>query len=469
LQYLRHHSRDWGLEMTRHVRTGLALRLLGSIALGVALVAQQPAALAIVNVTVIPMDRERTEPDQTVIVRGDRIEALGPTASVTVPPGARRIEGRGKFLIPTFSEMHAHIPPGNATDAEIARVLTLYAVNGIGTIRGMLGAPKHLPLRDRANRGEILSPWIYTSGPSFNGTSASSAAVAVQMVKDQKAAGYDLLKIHPGVKRDVFDAMATAADAAGIRFAGHVPLDVGLMRALEARYATIDHVDGYVEALAREGAPGSQMFGLNLTAMLDESRIPSLVEATRKAGVWIVPTEALFQHWVGPTEPEAMRAWPEMQYVPKDQMDQWVESKRKLMAGATPAERARFLEVRGRLIKALHAGGVGLLLGSDGPQVWNVPGFSVHRELRYLVQAGLTPYQALETGTRNVAVFFGTAGDRGTVAQGKRADLVLLEGNPLADIGNSARVDAVVLGGRLLTKDDISDHLARLRSAAGGM
>ena len=451
------------------MRTGLSLLLLGLIALGTAPGAQRPPALAIVNVTVIPMDRERTEPDQTVIVRGDRIEALGPDASVTVPPGARRIEGRGKFLIPTLSEMHAHIPPGNATDAEIARVLTLYAVNGIGTVRGMLGDPKHLPLRDRANRGEILSPWIYTSGPSFNGSSASSAAVAVQMVKDQKAAGYDLLKIHPGVKRDVFDAMAAAADAAGIRFAGHVPLDVGLMRALEARYATIDHIDGYVEALAREGASGSEMFGLNLTGVLDESRIPALVEATRKAGVQIVPTEALFRHWVGPDEPETMRAWAEMQYVPKDQLSQWVENKKKLMAGSTPAERARFLEVRGRLIKALHAGGAGLLLGSDGPQVWNVPGFSVHRELRYLVQAGLTPYQALETGTRNVAVFFGTSADRGTIAQGKRADLVLLEGNPLADIGNSSKIGAVVLGGRLLTKDEIDKQLAGLRTTGPGM
>jgi imidazolonepropionase-like amidohydrolase len=398
-------------------------------------------------------------------VRGDRIEALGPAASVPVPPGARRIEGRGRFLIPTLSEMHAHIPPGDATDAEIARVLTLYAVNGIGTVRGMLGAPKHLPLRDRANRGEILSPWIYTSGPSFNGSSAPSPDAAVQMVKDQKAAGYDLLKIHPGVKRDVFDAMAAAAHAAGIPFAGHVPLDVGLMRALEARYATIDHIDGYLEALAREGASGSQMFGLNLTGVLDESRIPSLVDATRKAGVWIVPTEALFQHWVGPDDPETMKTWPEMQYVPKDELAKWVESKKKMTSGVTPAERARFLEVRGRLIKALHAGGAGLLLGSDGPQVWNVPGFSVHRELRYLVQAGLTPYQAIETGTRNVAVFYGTTADRGTVAQGKRADLILLEANPLADIGNSAKIGAVVLGGRLLTKDDIDKQLAGLKPA----
>jgi imidazolonepropionase-like amidohydrolase len=454
--------------MTRLMGTGFSL-LLGIIAVSAAAVAQQPAALAILNVTVIPMDRERTEADQTVIVRGDRIEALGPAASVTVPPGARRIDGRGKFLIPTLSEMHAHIPPGNATEAEMERVLTLYAVNGIGTVRGMLGAPQHLPLRDRANRGEILSPWIYTSGPSFNGSSASSVEVAVRMVKDQKAAGYDFLKIHPGVKRDVFDAMAAAADAAGIRFAGHVPLDVGLMRALEARYATIDHIDGYVEALAREGASGSEMFGLNLTGVLDESRIPSLVEATRKAGVWIVPTEALFQHWVGPAAPETMTTWPEMQYVPKDQLAQWVESKKKLIAGATPAERARFLEVRGHLIRALHAGGVGLLLGSDGPQVWNVPGFSVHRELQYLVQAGLTPYQALETGTRSVAAFFGTTADRGTIAQGKRADLVLLEANPLADIGNSSKIAAVVLGGRLLTKDDIDKQLAALRPAAAGI
>ena len=447
--------------MTRF--TALVLTIAAALAAGPAPRAQQAEAVAFVNVTVIPMDRERTVADQTVVVRGARIESLGPSASTTVPAGARRIDGRGKYLIPALSEMHAHIPPGNATDAEIERVLALYSVNGIGTIRGMLGAPKHLPLRERANRGEILSPWVYTSGPSLNGSTASNAETAVQMVKEQKAAGYDFLKIHPGVKRDVFDAMAAAADAAGIRFAGHVPLDVGLARALEARYATIDHVDGFMEALAREGAANSQMFGLNLTGVLDESRIPQLVEATRKAGVRVVPTEALFEHWVGPDDPETMTKWPEMQYVDRETLAQWVASKQKILAGGTPAERARFLDVRRRLIKALHAGGVGLLLGSDGPQVWNVPGFSVHRELRYLVQAGLTPYQALETGTRNVAEFYGTAAERGTVAPARRADVLLLDGNPLQDIGNTSRIAAVVLGGRVLTKDDIDRQLARFR------
>jgi imidazolonepropionase-like amidohydrolase len=446
--------------MRRHLQIGLAALLL--ITLGTAPAAQAPGAIAFVNVAVIPMDRERTLADQTVIVRDGRIDGIGPAASVRVPAEARRIDARGGFLMPALAEMHAHIPPGNATEAEIARVLTLFALNGIGTIRGMLGSPRHLPWRERANRGEVLSPWIYTSGPSFNGSSATSADVAVQMVKDQKAAGYDFLKIHPGVKRDAFDAMAAAADAAGIRFAGHVPLDVGLARALEARYATIDHIDGYVEALAREGASRSEMFGLNLTAALDESRIPALVEATRKAGVWIVPTEALFEHWIGPDDPETMKTWPEMQYVPQAQLAEWVASKKELAGSATPAERTRFLNVRRRLIKALHAGGVGMLLGSDGPQVWNVPGFSVHRELRYLVQAGLTPFQALETGTRNVAVLFGTADERGTIAQGKRADLVLLEGNPLLDIGQTSRIAAAVLGGRVLMKEDIGRKLAQL-------
>jgi hypothetical protein len=226
-------------------RTLTSLALL-ALATGTTPRAQQPAAIAFTNVTVIPMDRERTLEDQTVIVRAGRIDAMGPAAALPVPADATRVDGRGRYLVPALAEMHAHIPPGDASDADIDRVLTLFAVNGIGTIRGMLGAPKHLPLRERANRGEILSPWIYTSGPSFNGSSAPSAAVAVQMVKDQKAAGYDFLKIHPGVRRDVFDALAAAADAAGIRFAGHVPLEVGLARALEARYATIDHVDGYV-------------------------------------------------------------------------------------------------------------------------------------------------------------------------------------------------------------------------------
>ena len=404
------------------------------------------------------MDRERVLADQTVVVRGSRIELVGPAASVTAPGDARRIDGRGKFLLPTLAEMHAHIPAGQATDAQIERVLYLYAAHGVGTIRGMLGHPRHLPLRDRVARGEIVGPTIHTSGPSLNGNTTPTPDAAAAAVRAQKAAGYDFLKIHPGVPRAAFDALAETARQLSIRFAGHVPADVGLARALEARYWTIDHLDGYVEALAGPGAPASEMFGLNLVGRVDEARIGPLVAQTRAAGVAQVPTEALFEHWVGAATAEAMAGWPEMRFVPKAQLADWMKQKRELTAEFPAGQRERFLAVRRALLKQMHANGVTLLLGSDAPQVWNVPGASIHRELRYLVDAGLSPWAALETGTGAVARFFGTA-DRGTVETGKRADLLLLDANPLEDIGNSSRIAGVMLAGRWLPRDELSARL----------
>jgi imidazolonepropionase-like amidohydrolase len=426
--------------------------------------AADPAAAAVTaieHVSVIPMDRERVLDDQTVVVRGDRIEAIGPAAGVEVPTGARRIDGRGKYLLPTLAEMHAHIPGGQASDEQVERVLFLYAAHGIGTIRGMLGHPRHLALRTRAARGELVSPTIYTSGPSLNGTTIPTAEAAAAAVRAQKAAGYDFLKIHPGVPRAAFDALAATAHELALPFAGHVPAGVGLARALEARYRTIDHLDGYLEALAGDGAPASQMFGLNLVGRLDESRMAALVARTKAAGVAQVPTQALLEHWVGPDSPEAMAAWPEMRFVPKAQLAEWTTQKRGFSGGASAEDREQFLAVRRRLLKQMHDQGVTLLLGSDGPQVWNVPGASVHRELQYLVRAGLSPWAALETGTRAVARFFGTA-DRGTVEQGKRADLLVVDANPLADVANASRIAGVMLGGRWLSRDALDARLHRI-------
>ncbi|MGH9199247.1 MAG: amidohydrolase family protein, partial [Acidimicrobiia bacterium] len=323
--------------------------------------------------------------------------------------------------------------------------------------------PRHLPLRERVAKGELISPTIYTSGPSFNGNSVPAKETAIQMVREQKAAGYDFLKIHPGVRREVFDALAATADQVGIRFAGHVPLDVGLRRALEAKYATIDHLDGYLEALLRDDAPvkaaQSQGFGINLVQYLDESKIPQLAEWTREAGTSMVPTEILLENWMSDEDPEVMARRPEMKYASSQDVAKWVEANKKRTADIPSADRRRFVEIRRKLIKALHAGGVRFLLGSDAPQVWNVPGFSVHRELKTLVASGLTPFQALETGTRNVATFFKTSDLTGTLAAGKRADLVLLEGNPLDDIGNTSRIAGVVLRGRWLSREEAEKRL----------
>lgn len=420
----------------------------------------QGSVTAFTHVAVIPMDRERVLRDQTVVVVDGKIIDVGPAASMSVPSGAIAVDGKGKYLIPALAEMHAHIPGGKATDATIERTLFLYAANGLGTVRGMLGDPRHLTYRDRAAKGELVSPRIYTSGPSLNGNSVPTKEAAVKAVAEQKAAGYDLLKIHPGIKRDVFDALAAKADEVGIRFAGHVPLEVGLHRALETHQWTIDHVDGYVEAMAKDPSK-SEFFGVNLIGEIDETKLPALVRETRAAGTWIVPTQVLFDNLLSDEDPEAMAKRPEMQYASsKEQVNQWIGEKKKFLTSTPAADRKRYLDVRRRVIKALYDGGVPFALGSDAPQMWNVPGFATHRELQSMVACGLTAYQALAMGTRDVGTIFGAQHNAGTIEKGRRADLVLLGGNPLEGIGQSSNIVGVMLAGRWLSRGDIDKRLA---------
>jgi len=182
-----------------------------------------------------------------------------------------------------------------------------------------------------------------------------------------------------------------------------------------------------------------------------------------------VPTQVLMENLIIAGTAEQLAARPEMRYVPAAAVAQWTEAKNTLLqeTGSTEASARRMIEVRRRLIKALHDAGAGLLLGSDAPQVWNVPGFSTHRELESLVAAGLTPWQALETGTRNVARYFGTLGETGTVERGKRADLVLLDADPLADIRNTTRRAGVMVRGRWLPQAEIEARLAEVARGLG--
>ncbi len=420
---------------------------------------QQPST-AFVGVSVLTMENDTVLADQTVIVSQGKIVSIAPAAKAQVPAGAVRVEGKGRFLMPGLAEMHAHIPGGAATNQAVERTLFLYAANGVTTIRGMLGDPRHLEYRARAARGEIVSPMIYTSGPSFNAKTAATIPMAVEAVIAQKKAGYDLLKIHPGVPRDVFDALAAKAGELKIPFAGHVPAAVGLMRALDANYASIDHLDGYVEALTPNPAGDSQFFGTNLMGVVDETRFASLVSVSKAAGVWQVPTQVLMDNLLNDVPTATLVARPEMKYaIPQESIKNWIAQREKFQT-IPQADRARLLGLRRRFIKALHDAGVPFALGSDAPQFWNVPGFSVHRELRSLVDAGLTPYQALRTGTRNAGVYFKTESTTGTIAAGKRADLILLDANPLLNIDNSTRIAGVMVNGRWMSRAEIDKRLA---------
>ena len=417
--------------------------------------AQASSAIAFTNVTVVPIDRPGATADQTVIIRGERIAAIGPSGKVQVPADATRIDGRGKFLMPGMAEMHAHIPGGqNATEADMHHTLALFAANGITTIRGMLGEPRHLALRDAVASGKVVGPTIYTSGVSFSGNTAKSIDVAVEMVQAQKAAGYDLLKIHPGVPRDVFDAVAAEANRLRIPFSGHVPADVGLERALAAKFHSIDHLDGYFEYAVRPDAPvdlkNPGFFGANFAAHLDPARLAKAVADTKRAGVWIVPTQGLLEIFMSMATPEELQKRPGVAYMPPQMVAAWARQRQAFMAqpGFNAQNNERFLQERRKLLKALHDAGVDIILGSDAVQTFSVPGFSIFNEMEAMARSGLSPYDIYVTGSRNVARFFGRDKEVGTVTVGKIADLVLVDADPLASVANFARQTGTMLRGR---------------------
>lgn len=435
--------------------------------------AQQPVsaadrAIVFRNVSIIPMDRQGVVEGQTVVVRDGRITDMGPSRRIRYSADALVIDAQGKYLIPGLAEMHAHVPPSENISA-MEDVLMLFAVNGITTIRGMLGHPQHLELRERLNQGEIIGPRFYTTGPSFNGMSVKTPEDGAAMVRRQKEAGYDYLKLHPGLTRPKFDAIAAAAKEVGIPFAGHVSYGVGVWRAIEAGYSSIDHLDGFVEGLIPgvERIPEQEagLFAMYIADRADRNQIPKLMKALKDNKIWVVPTQALAERWFHPDfKPEDFLRDPHHVYMPKATREQWMNTKRNLLDNPKyDAGRIReFISLRRDLIRECQKAGVGLLLGCDAPQVFNVPGFSTHHELEYLVLSGLTPWQALATGTRNVADYLGKK-DSGIIAKGAVSDLVLLNANPLDDIRNTANIAGVMIGNQWMDKSFIDAQLKVLR------
>lgn len=424
--------------------------------------------IVFISVNVIPMDKERVIENQVVVVKNGIIQSIGDISKAKYSTNAFVIDGKGRYLIPGLAEMHAHVPPIDDLEP-MKEVLMLFAVNGVTTIRGMLGHPRHLELRGKIQSGEIIGPRFFTSGPSFNGQSVKTAEAGVTMVKQQKQAGYDFLKLHPGLTKETFSTIEKTAKEENIPFAGHVSYDVGVWRAIDAGYATIDHLDGFVESLVPDIENISEqqngLFGMYSADKADESRIPKLMTALREKNIWVVPTQALAERWFTPNKTaEELRNEPEMIYMGANTLQNWVNSKKNLMANPKydAASMNRFISLRRKLIYECNKNGVGVLLGSDAPQVFDVPGFSIHHELKYMVDAGLTPYEALRTGTVNVAKFYNRSNDMGTIKAGAVADLILLNGNPLKDIEQTKKIEGVMLGYRWLSKDYIDAELKKL-------
>ena len=413
----------------------------------------QEPVVAFVDVNVVPMSRDGVLERQTVIVRGNRIAEIGPASQVRVPAGAVTVNASGKYLMPGFAEMHGHFPNPNAGPELTENVLFLYVANGVTTVRGMQGNLAHLDLKTRVARGELLGPKLWVPGPALSGNSAPTPEGGIRLVEEQQAAGFDHLKIHEGLSRETYDAIVATAKRLGMRFGGHVPDPVGLYHVLESGQASIDHLDNYVETV---GGPDSA----------DETRIARVVAATCAARAWTVPTLALWETFLGTDDSASLAARPEVRFVPQAWRANWAQQLSQMRQNAQPAEKRLItLALRRRILKALQTAGCPIAFGTDSPQLYSVPGFSIHREMRSMTVAGLTPQEILTAGTRNVARYYGAEQEFGSVAAGQRADLILLNGNPLADLANVGRRAGVMVNGRWLPEAEIQARLERIAAA----
>ena len=414
-------------------------------------------ATAFVDVTVVPMDGERLVPHQTVVVRGTRIADIGPAARLHVPQGAQRIDGRGKHLMPGLADMHSH--PVRLID------LLAYVASGVTTVRTMGSPPDLRQWRAESAANRLVSPAIYGAGPVLDGPSENdqggpsveTAAAAVQAVREQHDAGFDFIKVYNSLSKEVYEAIVAEAQRLGMPVAGHVPFSVGLKGALAARQASIEHLRAYAAELVRADAPlqaghdfRTRTLDWNYTA---ETRFSSLAEATRAAGVWNCPTLVWSQTQLLPSDeytrwlarPELSLAWPDLL---ADGRSRWPFMTTFTDVDYVAAQRG--IPVQQRFVKALRDAGARLLLGTD------LGAFAVTDELTLLTQSGLSPYEALRTGTRDAAEFLGQTEEWGTVTVGLRADLLLLDANPLADVANTKRRVGIMLRGRWLSNAEMA-------------
>ncbi len=431
--------------------------------LALTLAVQQPP-IAFVNVAVVA--RGTVHERQTVLVEADRIAWVGPAASAKLPANVRRIEGRGQYLLPGFADMHTH--PGREAD------LLTYLANGITTIRVMWGDTATLRWRQGAATGALLAPRIVTAGRIIDGSPPSQPSMRVitdpaaarAEVVAQHQAGFDFIKVYNSVPKAVYDTIVAVAASLRMPVAGHVPFEVGLMGALAAHQASIEHLRGYVAELVPKDAPVQPGASLRSRSVvwnyIDASRILGLATRTRAAGVWNCPTLVVAIHNMLPAaEHAALLQRPGVKYLASTSVpDRSKISYLKDFADSDYVATQRGLGRQLEVVAGLHRAGARLLIGTDS---W-LEGFALQEELELFERAGISRADVLSLATGGAAEFLGEAGAWGEVATGQRADLQLVGANPLESLTALNDRRGVMVRGRWYQKADL---IERLESAGG--
>jgi len=443
---------------------------------------------AIVHVNVVPMTSEVIFYDQTVLIHGDRIVALGPLNSLEIPPGALIIDGEGGYLMPGLADMHMHTCQDWDTDAWPVSPLVLYLANGVTTIRDFGPSGKDLTYvlewRDQIKAGTRIGPTIYATGKILF---ASPLSDPRGLVRENHQLGFDFLKLYSYLSpEDAREALTTAKELE-MYSAGHVPYAIGLENILAAGMDEIAHVEELLFAFIeydrkQQLAPdawlsyliNSAMGQFDLASVFNEAEFAHLHAETMQHilkelstyGTPICTTmvvDDVIQHKL--FELDAFLARPEIGFIPTAYLDllRLGEEKHQLQFSGIEDLAVYKYGIDRWLLTELHQAGVPLLLGTDSGIMAVVPGFSIHDELRILVENGFSPYEAISAGTVNAAeVIEAMVGDGnfGTIEVGKRADLILVNNNPLEDVTNIIDIRGVMAAGRWFSEEELDQMMA---------
>lgn len=432
--------------------------------------AEEPTALVLTHVTVIDATGAAAKPDLTVIITSGHISQIGKSGAIHVPKNAQVVDATGKFLIPGLWDMHVHWYEKD--------YLSLFIANGVIGIRIMSGAPLHHEWRKEIEAGMLLGPRMVIASEIVDGPkpfwpgsiSVANEPQARQAVDKVKQDGADFVKVYSFLPRDAYFAIADEAKKQGMSFEGHVPLSVSAEEASRAGQKSFEHLTGILPAcstsseelskaakadLAEEMAsekptfwgPHVQKLRQAMVGTYSPERAVALSVVLKSNGTWQCPTLTLLRV-LGYGNDSSFADDSRLKFMPWQVRASWNPEN---LYGESPEDLAfakqefqKDLEVVGLMQRT----GVGILAGTDTLNPFCFPGFSLHDELGLLVRAGLSPMQALQAATLNPARFLGREKDFGTVENGKVADLVLLEANPLDDISNTKRITAVIYGGR---------------------
>lgn len=480
---------------------GATVQLIFPIAAAISLVAcssHYPTAIAVTHVTLIDATGTPPQPDMTVLVADGRISAIGHSAQVAVPGNYKQVDGSGKFLIPGLADMHIHLTGAGEPSGSREFIIPLLVANGITTVRDMGGKVEYLKeLRAEINSGKRLGPQIFFTGPYLDGNPPSfqpsivvqTPAEAATAVDKLKAEGVDFIKVQSRLPPEPYYAIADEAKKDRIRFVGHVPDSITAAVASDSGQASIEHLTGVLlgcstretDLRKRQVAPAKpgesqeetlaedRAWTKGLLDSYSDEQAAHLIQKFAANRTWQVPTFPTLVHLGFVTPDTDLEKDPRLKYVPEKARETWQEGRNAQLAGRNYtdfAQRAEIIRRSLEIVGKMNAAGVPIMAGTDAAAPNVFPGSSLHEDLAYLVQAGLTPMQALQAATARPAEFLGQSAQQGTVEVGKRAHLVLLDANPLDDIHNTTKIRAVILNGKLLDRSDLDKVLAGVEQFA---